>query len=138
MIVGIMIEVMLAKADGFKFETNMKGRSKTGRKSIIDMDYQEAHIIANAVDSGMNTLTAYSLVNYHREVEELPSVCIYEVGTCIAKLKNLVVKVKNKKQGSLDRNAPNFKSILLWCLKFSLRMNIITVGDASKFYLKGR
>ena len=37
---GVMKEVLLAKADGVKFEPNLKARSKTGRKSIIDMDYK--------------------------------------------------------------------------------------------------
>ena len=68
MIRGIMKEVLLAKADGVKFELDMKGRSKTGRKSIIDMDYQEAQIIADTMKLGMSTLTDWSLVNNHREV----------------------------------------------------------------------
>ena len=97
MIRGIMKEVSLAKADGVKFEPNLKGRSKTGRKYIIEIDSKEAHIIADAVESGMITLTAWPLVNDYREVEELPSVCISDSGTCIAKLKPLVEKVKNKK-----------------------------------------
>ena len=37
-ICGIMKEVLLTKTDGVKFGPDMKGRSKTGRKSIIDMD----------------------------------------------------------------------------------------------------
>ena len=49
MIRGILKEVLLAKADGVKFETAMKGWIKTGRKSIIDMDSQEAQIIADTV-----------------------------------------------------------------------------------------
>ena len=53
-------------------------------------------IIADAVDSGMSTLTAWSLVNYHREVKELPLLCISVFEACIAKLKPLVEKVKNK------------------------------------------
>ena len=40
MIRGIMKEVLLAKADGVKFEPDLKGQSKTGIKSIIDMDSQ--------------------------------------------------------------------------------------------------
>ena len=38
MICGIMREVLLAKAGGVKSEPNLKGWSKTGRKSIIYMD----------------------------------------------------------------------------------------------------
>ena len=64
-----MQEVFLGKAYGVKFKPNMKGWRKTGRKSIIDMDYQEVQIIADAVESGMSTLTAWLLVNDHREVE---------------------------------------------------------------------
>ena len=41
MIHGIIKEVLLAKEDGVKFEPDLKGWSKTRRKSIIDMDYQE-------------------------------------------------------------------------------------------------
>ena len=37
---GIIKKVLLEKADGVKLEPNLKGRSKTGRKSIIDMDSQ--------------------------------------------------------------------------------------------------
>ena len=40
-IFGIMKEVLLAKADGLKSETDLKVWSKTGRKSIIDVDSQE-------------------------------------------------------------------------------------------------
>ena len=40
MICGIIEEVSLAKANGIKFEPNLKGRNKTGRKSITDMDSQ--------------------------------------------------------------------------------------------------
>ena len=57
-------------------------------------------------------------------------VCISSVGTCISKLKALVEKVKNKKQVSLDKNAPTCKARLLWCLQLSLHLNLITVGDA--------
>ena len=60
MISRIIKEVLLVKADGVKFQPNLKGRSKTGRKSIIDMDSQEAQIIADVVELGINTLTAWS------------------------------------------------------------------------------
>ena len=66
MIRGIMKKVLLAKAYGFKFKPDLKGWSKTGRKSIIYMDSQEAHIIADAMDLEMSTLTAWYLANYHR------------------------------------------------------------------------
>ena len=66
MICGIMKEVLLAKAYGLKSKTDLKGWSKTGRKSIIYMDSQEAHIIADAMDLEMSTLTAWSLANDHR------------------------------------------------------------------------
>ena len=39
-ICGIMKEVLLAKADGVKFEPDMIGQSKTGRKYVIDVDTQ--------------------------------------------------------------------------------------------------
>ena len=55
---GIMKEVLLAKADGIKFEPNLKGQSKTGRKSIIGMDSQEMQIISDALELEMITLTA--------------------------------------------------------------------------------
>ena len=55
-----MKEVLLVKSDGVKFEPDLKGRSKTGRKSIIDMDSQEAQIIADVVELGMSTLNAWS------------------------------------------------------------------------------
>ena len=70
----IIKEVLLAKMDGVKFEPNMKGQSKTERKSIIDMDSQEAQIIADAVESGVSTFTAWLLVNNHRGVNYIPSV----------------------------------------------------------------
>ena len=72
MIFGVMEEVLLAKANGIKFEPDLKGRSKTGRKSIIDMDFQEAQIIDDAVESGMSVLTAWLLVKNHSKVKELP------------------------------------------------------------------
>ena len=72
MIHRIMKEVLLAKVDGVKFEPDIKDRRKTGRKSIIDMDYQEANIISDALELGMSTLTAWLLVNDHREAEDLP------------------------------------------------------------------
>ena len=59
------------------------------------MDDQGLHIIADVVESGMSTLTAWLLVNNNREIEELPLVCISAVGTCIAELKPFVKKVKN-------------------------------------------
>ena len=113
---GIVKEVLLAKADGVKFEPNLKGWSKTGRKSIIDMDSQEAQIVADALESGMSVLTAWLLVSDYREVEELSSLCISAGRTCIAKLKLSVEKVKNEKQGSLDRNSPTCKARFLWSL----------------------
>ena len=84
-------------------------------------------IIADAVGSGVSTLTAWLLVNNQREVKELPSVCISAVGTYIAKLKPLVEKVRKEKHRSLDKNAPTCKAIFLWCLQFSLRLNLMTV-----------
>ena len=68
MICGIMKEVLLAKADGVRFEPSLKGRSKTGRKSTIDMDSQEAHIIDDVFKSGISMLTAWLLVKYSMEV----------------------------------------------------------------------
>ena len=97
MICGIMKEVLLAKADRVKFEPDLKGQSKNGRKSIIYMDDQEAQIIADVVESGMSTLTAWLLVANHREVKEIPSAYISSIGTCIAKLITLVENMKNKK-----------------------------------------
>ena len=111
-----MKEVLLAKADRVKFEPDMKGQSKNGRKSIIDTDYQEAQIIADVMESGMRTLTAWLLVINHREVKEITSACISSIVTCIAKLNPLVKNMKNKKQGSLDRNASACKTRFLWCL----------------------
>ena len=49
MICVIIKEILLAKAGGVKFEPYLKGQSKTRRKYIIDMDPQEAHIIADEV-----------------------------------------------------------------------------------------
>ena len=57
-------------------------------------------------------------------------VCISAVGTCIEKLKPLVEKVNNKKKGCPDRNAATYKSRFLLWLQLSLRINIITLGDA--------
>ena len=90
MIRGIMKELSLAKADGVKFEPNMKGRRKIRRKPIIDMNSQEAQIIDYVVESGMSTLNTWSFFNYHREVEELPPVYISAAVTCIYKIKPLV------------------------------------------------
>ena len=68
MICGIMKEVLLAKSDGVRFEPSLKCRSKTGRKSIIDMDSQEAHIIDDVFKSGISILTTWLLVKHYREV----------------------------------------------------------------------
>ena len=84
MIFRIMKEVLLAKSGGVKFEPNLKGWSKTGTKFIIDMDSQEAHIIADTVELGISTLTEWLIFNNHMKVKELPLVCIYADETCIA------------------------------------------------------
>ena len=84
----------------------------------------------------MSTLNAQSPVKNHRQVEEIPSVCISGVGTGIAKLKPLAEKVKNKKQGSLDINTPTCKSRFSWCLQLSLQLKIVTVGDAQNILVK--
>ena len=52
MIFWIVKELLLVKADGIKYEPDLGGQSKTGSKSIIDMDSQEAQIIADAVELG--------------------------------------------------------------------------------------
>ena len=52
MVSCIVKEVLLVKADGIKSEPNLGVQSKTGSKSIIDMDSQEAHIISDAVELG--------------------------------------------------------------------------------------
>ena len=67
-ICGIMKEVLLAKVYGVRFEPSLKCRRKNGRKSIIDMDSQEAHIIDYVFKSGISMLTAWLLVKYYREV----------------------------------------------------------------------
>ena len=69
MIRGIMKEFLLAKVDGVKFKPDLKGQIKNGRKSIIGMDSKEAQIIADVVELGMSTLTAWSLVKDCREVK---------------------------------------------------------------------
>ena len=51
MIRGILREVCLVKEDRVKFKPNLKGRSKTGRKSIIDMDSQEAQTMDDVLES---------------------------------------------------------------------------------------
>ena len=92
-----MKEVLLVKAYGVKLEPDLKGWSKSERKSIIDMDSQEAQIISDAVESGMISPTDFWLVNNHREFQELPSLWISAVGIFIAKLTLLVENVKNEK-----------------------------------------
>ena len=129
---GIMKEMLSSNADRIKFEPNLKGWIKNGGKYIIDMDSQEAHIISDEAESWISMLTDWSLVNNQREVKDILSLCLSAVGTCIVKLKPLVEKVKNKKQRSLDRNAPTCKAIFLWFLKLSLRLHIMTVGYAHK------
>ena len=57
------------------------------------------------------------LVNNYREVKGITLVCISDVGTCIAKLKPLVERLKNEKQVSLDINKPTCKSRYLWFLQ---------------------
>ena len=42
---------------------------KLGIKTIIDMGYQEAQIIADTLELGMRTLTAWLLVDDYMEVE---------------------------------------------------------------------
>ena len=42
----------------------------------------------------------------------------------------------NENQGGLDINEPNCKYIFLWCLKISLRLNLITVGDAQNILVE--
>ena len=98
MVCRIMKEVLLANLYRVRFKPDLKGRSETGSKSIIDIDYQEVQIIADTVESGMSTLTVWLLVNDYREVEDIPLVFISTVGTCIDKLKPLVENVQNKKQ----------------------------------------
>ena len=88
-----MKEVFLAKENEVKFEPVLRGQRKSGRKSIIDMDYEEVQIIADVMQWGMITLTTWLLVKYHQEVEDIPLVHIYDIGTCIDKLKPLVVIV---------------------------------------------
>ena len=48
--------MLLAEADGVKFEPDLKGRIKAGRESIVDVDSQETQIIADEVESGISTL----------------------------------------------------------------------------------
>ena len=126
MICGIMKDVLLAKSDGVKLEPGMKGQGKPGRKSIIDTDSQEAQIIADALESGASTLTDWLLVNNHREVEEIPSICISSVGIYIAKLKTLVENVKNEKQGSLDRVDFNFRATFSSIINYHSILGFIT------------
>ena len=51
--------MLLAEADGVKFEPDMKGQSKSGRESIVDVDSQEAHITTDDMESGISTLNAW-------------------------------------------------------------------------------
>ena len=44
-----MKEVLLAKENEVKFEPVLRGQRKSGRKSIIDMDYEEVQIIADVM-----------------------------------------------------------------------------------------
>ena len=85
MIRRIMKEILLVKADGVKFEPDLKGQIKIWRKSLIDMDYQEVQNIAYAIDSGMIMLSTWLHVNYHMGVNEIPLVLISDIGTCIAR-----------------------------------------------------
>ena len=133
-----MKEVLLGKVDGVKFEPNLKGWRKTGRKSIIDMNYQEKQIIADMVESGIIKLTSWQLVNYHREVKDIPSLYISAAGNCISKLKPLVEKAKNEKQVSLDISAPTYKSKFLQCLQFSFQMNLMNLGGALKLLVENK
>ena len=49
MILWTVTEVLLVKVYGVKSKPDLGGQSKTGSKSIIDIDSQEAQIIADLV-----------------------------------------------------------------------------------------
>ena len=84
----------------------------------------------------MSTLTAWLLVNDHREAKDIPQLWIYAVGTCIAKLKPLVENMNNKKQGGLEINGPTYKAGLLSWLQLSLQMNLMAVGELQKILVE--
>ena len=86
----------------------------------------------------MRTLTAWLLVNNQREFQELPSICISAVGTCIAKLKPLVENMKNEKHGCSDRNAASWQARFLLCLQFSLKINLNTLGEARNILVENK
>ena len=135
---AVMKDLLTAKEAGVRYDPQegVKRRGRSGRKAIIDINSQEAQIIADAIESGMSIVSAWALVNTHREVEELPSLTVSAVRTCIKKLQPAKAKVKDEKQGTLDATTPTAKARFGWCVQLALRLNIMSLEDAKKYLVK--
>ena len=135
---AIMKDLLTAKEAGVRYDPQegVKRIGRSGRKAMIDINSQEAQIIADAIESGMSIVSAWALVNTHREVEELPSLTVSAVRTCIKKLQPAKAKVKDEKQGTLDATTPTAKARFGWCVQLALRLNIMSLEDAKKYLVK--
>ena len=84
----------------------------------------------------MSIVTAWALVNTHREVEELPSLTVSAVRTCIKKLQPAKAKIQNEKQGSLNPKSPTCKARLGSFIQLALRLKILSLQDVKNILLK--
>lgn len=115
------IEASRGKDEGYipKFST-----SQRGRKAIIDIESQEAQIIADAVESGKSILDAWLLVNAHRDAEVLPSLTISSVYGCIKQMKPAIAKIQKVPQGSNKPESTASKARFNWCLQLGIRLGL--------------
>ena len=122
----IFQDVVDCKKEGVQYVAKLNLAS-CGRKAVITVGSTEAQIIADCVESGLSSITTWSIVNKHRQKQLLPSLTIGSVCSCIRRLQPKIVKIKQIKQGSINPNAPTSKARFGWSLQLGVRFGLFDV-----------
>ena len=98
-----------------------------GRPVIIEVDSEDAQIIADELESGGSQVTAWNLVNIKRSKRFAPSVTLSAVASCAFRMKPKVVPISWRKQGSIDEGSKWCCARKKNCIQLGIRMGVIDV-----------
>ena len=119
----ILEEVIQCKKKGLTFFGDSEER--LGRTATINLNSEEAQIIADGMETGCGQQNTWHLVNAFRKQKELPSLTFCTVRTALLCMKAKVVKIKKVQQGSNDATKKNCRARCKFARQLAIQLGLL-------------
>ena len=114
----IIMECIRTETDFHPGRLDLRGGN---REMTIRMESPEAQIIADGLESGLSIKNTWRNVNLHREENNEELISESCVSYALRKMRPKLVKIKKRKQGSVDPNSPWSKARYEWTTQLLVR-----------------